>query len=135
VAVNITLNGQVVVVTGAARGIGRAIAAACARRGAEVVAIDRLADEPTAAASALRAEGLPIDPRTCELTDDAAVARLFKAVAGDHGRIEGLVNNAGTTIYGGALDDCRRRTDVHAYPLGSPRPLIPSENRTEGDRV
>ncbi|NWG73155.1 MAG: SDR family NAD(P)-dependent oxidoreductase, partial [Rubrivivax sp.] len=48
------LQQQVVVVTGAARGIGRAIAAACSREGASVVMVDRLGDELQAAAGALR---------------------------------------------------------------------------------
>jgi gluconate 5-dehydrogenase len=94
----------VVVITGAARGIGRAIAAACARAGADVVAVDRLSDELNAVAATLRAEGLRVDPRSCELTDAAEVARLFESIDRDHGCIDGLMNNAGITMYGGALD-------------------------------
>jgi NAD(P)-dependent dehydrogenase (short-subunit alcohol dehydrogenase family) len=52
----------------------------------------------------LCSEGLKAEPRPCDLTDAAQVARLFDIVAAAHRRIDGLVNNAGTTVYGGALD-------------------------------
>jgi NAD(P)-dependent dehydrogenase (short-subunit alcohol dehydrogenase family) len=101
---SVTLHEQTVVVTGAARGIGRSIATACARAGAMVVLVDRLADELAATARTLQDAGLRVDPRPCELTDEPGVRRLFAGIAADHGRIDGLVNNAGTTVYGGALD-------------------------------
>jgi NAD(P)-dependent dehydrogenase (short-subunit alcohol dehydrogenase family) len=93
----VMLHEQVIVVTGAARGIGRSIADACARAGATVVLVDRLADELAEAARKLQTHGLRVDPRPCELTDEAAVRRLFAGIAADHGRIDGLVNNAGTS--------------------------------------
>lgn len=95
---------QVVVVTGAARGIGRAIAEACAREQARVVLVDRLEAELAAATAAIEAAGGRAAGLPCELTDEAAVQRLFDAVAARFGRVDGLVNNAGTTVYGGALD-------------------------------
>ena len=98
------LDDRVVVVTGAARGIGRAIAEACGRDGATVVLVDRLAAELTATHAELRAEGFAAESRVCELGDAAAVQQLFDGIAATHGRIDGLVNNAGTTVYGGALD-------------------------------
>src|SRR5512139_3050040 len=98
------LDGKVVVVTGAARGIGRAIAAASGRQGARVVLVDRLADELASAAAALRDEGFAAEARVCELGDEASVASLFDDTVRAHGRIDGLVNNAGTTVYGGSLD-------------------------------
>jgi len=101
---SVMLHEQVIVVTGAARGIGRSIADACARAGATVVLVDRLADELAEGARKLQTHGLRVDPRPCELTDEAAVRRLFAGIAADHGRIDGLVNNAGTSVYGGALD-------------------------------
>lgn len=98
------LDDRVVVVTGAARGIGRAIAEACVCDGARVVLVDRLADEQQAVAAALQAAGHRAEAQPCELGDETAVAALFDGVLQRHGRIDGLVNNAGTTVYGGALD-------------------------------
>lgn len=98
------LEQRIVVVTGAARGIGRAIAEAAAREGARVVMVDRLADELAAAAGALQADGLAAEARTCDLVDEAAVGALFDFVLQEHGRVDCLVNNAGTTVYGGSLD-------------------------------
>lgn len=113
----INLSGQVVLVTGAARGIGRAIATACVRAGATVELVDRLALDETA--SALADLG-PVHAHVCELADEAAVARLFDTIAQRCGRLDGLVNNAGTTVYGGALDtglaDLRAILDMHLAP-------------------
>ena len=98
------LRNHLIVVTGAARGIGRAIAEASARDDATVVLVDRLADELTHTLAALHADGLAVEARVCELGDEAAVTALFEGIVATHGRIDGLVNNAGTTVYGGALD-------------------------------
>lgn len=114
------LANQSVVVTGAARGIGRAIATACAREGAHVTLVDRMAPELSATAEALRAEGHQVDAQVCDLTDPAAVAELFATVMKHQGRIDGLVNNAGTTIYGNvlgtSLDDLMQVLRVHLAP-------------------
>lgn len=114
------LQDQVIVVTGAARGIGQAIATACAQAGARVEMVDRLAPELQAAAQALRAQGHAAQAHVCELTDPQAVATLFDTIHTQAGRVDGLVNNAGTTIYGGALDttldDLRRVLDMHLAP-------------------
>lgn len=98
------LEGNVVVVTGAARGIGRAIADAAGREGARVVLVDRLADELAQAVAALRADGVAADAKVCDLAEEAQVGALFDEIVRMHGRIDGLVNNAGTTVYGGSLD-------------------------------
>lgn len=115
-----SLRGQVIAVTGAARGIGQAIAQACAQAGARVEMIDRLGDELAASAAALRAQGHEAHAQVCELTDPGAVDALFARIGAQAGRIDGLVNNAGTTVYGGALDtslaDLKRVLDIHLAP-------------------
>jgi 3-oxoacyl-[acyl-carrier protein] reductase len=93
----VTLSGKVALVTGASRGIGRAVAQALAAAGATVVlgARDeaRLAEAVAAiGASGGRASAVPLDVSRRESVD-AAFERLLK----DHGRIDGLVNNAGIT--------------------------------------
>lgn len=114
------VTGRVIVVTGAARGIGRAVAQACARAGGRVELVDRLGPELQATAQALRADGGDVHASECDLAEGAAVQAFFDAVLARHGRVDGLVNNAGTTVYGSALDttldELRRVLDLHLAP-------------------
>lgn len=84
--------GRVVVVTGAGRGIGRALAAAFASGGAQVAMLDL--DGSAVARSAAEIGGLAV---ACDVTDEAQVARAIEAVVARFGRIDVLVNNAGIT--------------------------------------
>jgi D-sorbitol dehydrogenase (acceptor) len=85
------LQGKIAVVTGGARGIGRAIAERYADEGARVVIADILADEArtTAAAIGRGALGLGLD-----VTDQASIDAMVEAVVKEAGRIDILVNNA-----------------------------------------
>ena len=89
------LSGKITVVTGAARGLGHAIAELYAREGATVYALDVLADELAPLAD------LPGDirPRTVDLTDAETIAPLFAEIEAEAGRIDVLVNNAGIIFY------------------------------------
>ena len=88
------LDGQVALITGGARGIGRATAEAFVAAGARAVLLDRdLAEAESAAKAIGNAEAHALD-----VTDEAAVNRLFDAVAARHGRLDVLVNNAGASI-------------------------------------
>lgn len=98
------LQNRICIVTGAARGIGYAIARAFVAEGATVVAVDLLGDELAGAVARLVAGGGSALPRVADLRDPASVEALIASVRDAHGRIDVLVNNSGTTFYGGALD-------------------------------
>lgn len=91
------LKGQVVMVTGGARGIGRAIAESLAKKGANLVIADVSADSAGEAARELAVFG----GRTLALKLDVSkaedVARAFEDIMKEFGRIDVLVNNAGIT--------------------------------------
>jgi 3-oxoacyl-[acyl-carrier protein] reductase len=88
------LTGKVAIVTGASRGIGRAIATALAAQGATVVAAAR-GDHANAVAAELTSQGRRAEAVTLDVTDAAAVERLPGLVVERHGRIDIIVSNAG----------------------------------------
>jgi 3alpha(or 20beta)-hydroxysteroid dehydrogenase len=89
--------GKVVVVTGAARGMGRAEALALAREGAIVIAADVLDEE--AAELAGEAPGR-IHAQHLDVTSDAGWQTLGRRLEAEHGRLDGLVHNAGIASRG-----------------------------------
>ena len=89
------LSGKVAIVTGAAGGIGGAIAAELAACGAAVGLLDRDAEGAARAAEALRATGATTFSAGCDTTDAGTVAAAFAAVRAALGPAAILVNNAG----------------------------------------
>jgi NAD(P)-dependent dehydrogenase (short-subunit alcohol dehydrogenase family) len=87
----------VVVVTGAGRGIGRGIAKRLATDGAVVVAADRDGNGAAHVVAEITASGGRAAAETVDVTDREAVDDLFARVREAHGRLDGLVNNAGLT--------------------------------------
>src|SRR5438132_10393510 len=85
-------------VTGAASGIGRAAALALARAGYEVaINYSRSEKEAKAVAEEAGRSGVRTLLCRCDVSDDAAVRGMLKAVQAKFGRLDVLINNAGTT--------------------------------------
>jgi 3-oxoacyl-[acyl-carrier protein] reductase len=92
----LSLTGRVAVVTGAGRGIGAATARLLAQAGAHVALVDRDAAGVTQTAEQIAVTGGEALPFTNDVTDAFAVERTFDRVAEEWGRLDVLVNNAGT---------------------------------------
>jgi len=92
------LAGQVAVVTGASRGIGRAIASALASAGADVAILDLCSSEAASdAVNAVTGLGRKAIAYTCNVGESEQVKETVAKVLADFGRIDILVNNAGIT--------------------------------------
>lgn len=108
------LEGKIALVTGGARGIGRAVCEAFIAEGAKVAVADRLADEAGEAAKALGPDAMAV---TMDVTDLASIATGVAAVEAKFGGIDILVNNAGifnmASIDRISFEDYRRQYDVN----------------------
>ncbi|MFE9722047.1 SDR family oxidoreductase [Streptomyces sp. NPDC005794] len=112
--------GQLVLVTGAAAGIGRATALAFAESGARVVAVDRDAEGVARTAEAARLIGAPAAwGEVVDVGDERAMEKLAEKVASEHGVVDVLVNNAGIGLSGPFLEttieDWRNVLDVNLW--------------------
>nr|CEL17816.1 3-oxoacyl-[acyl-carrier protein] reductase [Kibdelosporangium sp. MJ126-NF4]CTQ90960.1 3-oxoacyl-[acyl-carrier protein] reductase (EC 1.1.1.100) [Kibdelosporangium sp. MJ126-NF4] len=96
--------GKTALVTGASKGIGRAIACDLAAAGATVLLNSRQASEAADEALALVREHRPdAEPLYGDVSDGEQVARMFKQVRADHDQLDILVSNAGIAADGHAL--------------------------------
>ena len=91
------LENQIAVVTGAGRGIGRAIALKFAGAGADVVAVSRTVENSEKVAGEIRALGRKAWAFAVDVSDSAAVAAAGEKILAAAGRVDILVNNAGVT--------------------------------------
>jgi NAD(P)-dependent dehydrogenase (short-subunit alcohol dehydrogenase family) len=98
------LANQVIVITGANQGIGKAIAQLFAAEGATLALGARNAEKLARVADELRATGTDVLARPCDVSSESDVEALFAAVQQRFGRIDILVNNAGA-FDGGPLDE------------------------------
>ncbi|HTZ69129.1 MAG TPA: glucose 1-dehydrogenase [Acetobacteraceae bacterium] len=95
-----SLKGRVALVTGASRGLGRAMAGGLAEAGATVVLAARDKSGLERAAAEIRADGGPTDIEPFELSDHAAVEAAVPAILARHGKLDILLNNGGTIEWG-----------------------------------
>src|SRR5438445_7945207 len=91
------LENQIAVVTGAGRGIGRAIALKFAAEGADIVCISRTAENSGRVADEVRVLGRKAWAQAVDVADAKAVADCGARILGETGRVDILVNNAGVT--------------------------------------
>ncbi len=98
------LRGQVALVTGAGRGIGRAVAEAFAREGAATVLAARSTAEIETIAQQIGAAGGRATAVATDVRDEARVAALVERALGQHGRIDVLVTAAGVAAFGPVAD-------------------------------
>ncbi len=120
------LAGKRVLITGASRGIGEAIAKQCAGAGARVIGVSRNAEVLNAAMAAIGGAAI-----ICDLGDAAAVRGLIERIESVHGPIDVLVNNAGidhTDYFANATDfDVQSVIQVNQItPIELIRQVLPS---------
>ena len=91
------LTNQIAVVTGAGRGIGRAIALKFAHEGADVVVVSRTQENSEKVAAEIRALGRKAWAHAVDVSDTAAVSAAAEKILAEAGKVDILVNNAGVT--------------------------------------
>jgi 3-oxoacyl-[acyl-carrier protein] reductase len=95
--IQVDLSGRTAIVTGASRGIGKAIALRLAAAGAKVACVARSVDKLKETTDAITAAGGTAEVHPCDVTDSAAVAKLVEELAEKWGGLDIVVNNAGIT--------------------------------------
>ncbi len=96
--------GRTVIVTGGGSGIGRCTAHELASLGARVAIVGRNVAKLETVQAEIVEDGGTVSIHACDIRDEAAVIATVEAVLAAHGRIDGLVNNAGGQYYGAMAD-------------------------------
>ena len=91
------LQNKVAVITGAGRGIGRAIAHLFAKNGASVMVLDKDKNYAEETAQAMMRDGLNVQALACDVTDSITCRKALKQTQSIFGKLDILVNNAGIT--------------------------------------
>lgn len=112
------LRGKTIALTGAAQGLGQSMAIALAEQGAQLALVDLSEDKVVQTAELCAEKGAETRSYGANVADEEAVQRLFQAIVQDFGRLDGLVNNAGTNSDGllvkakdGDIQSTMSRTD------------------------
>jgi 3-oxoacyl-[acyl-carrier protein] reductase len=91
------LDGQVIVITGAAQGLGRKMAEIIAQQGAKLALVDLDSGKLNRTAQLCAKAGSQVKDYTIDVTDEQSVISLFGCIYRDLGSVDGVVNNAGVT--------------------------------------
>jgi len=112
-----SLNGKTAVVTGASRGLGRAMALALGKAGANLALIARDLQALEETAQMARTSGATVEVFPADVTDEAQVERVRQAVLERFGTVDILINNAGVNvrklIHEFSLEEWRKVTDTN----------------------
>jgi NAD(P)-dependent dehydrogenase (short-subunit alcohol dehydrogenase family) len=130
-------SGQVVWITGAGSGIGRALALELAGRGAKVALSGRRQKNLEEVATAIEERGGAALPVLCDVTDEDDVQRAAERVAAELGRIDAVVANAGFSVAGKlsrlSAEDWRRQLDTNVVGAAiTVRHALPHLLKTRG---
>jgi short-subunit dehydrogenase len=134
------IKGGVGVITGAASGIGAALAEDLAGRGMALALADRNAAGLAKTAAAARAKGVVVSEHILDVTDAEAVANLPEAVLAAHGRVTLLVNNAGVALMGSfdqvSMDDFAWVMDINFWaPVRLTRAFLYALHREDAAHI
>lgn len=99
-----SLDGKVAIITGAARGNGKAIAEALLRAGAECILVDIIEDALLQTTEAFSSQHLKACPFVLDITDSVRLKQFVDSIRCKYRRVDILVNNAGVTFSHGLLD-------------------------------
>jgi len=91
------LYGQIALVTGASQGLGAAVALRLGQNGAKVLCVARNASKLSETVAAIEALGGTAEAIACDVTDRAAIEKLFEEIESKYEKLDILVNNAGIT--------------------------------------
>jgi NAD(P)-dependent dehydrogenase (short-subunit alcohol dehydrogenase family) len=138
--VTVEFANQIAVITGAARGLGFAVAKLLASRGAAVVMVDRDGEKVAEAAAGLGQHGFSAEAIAADVTDQSAVDVLAARLEQAHGGADVLVNNAGGWRYGSmqeiTAEDWDWTFDVNLRSvLLTSRALVPGMIARGGGRI
>jgi NAD(P)-dependent dehydrogenase (short-subunit alcohol dehydrogenase family) len=117
------LSGKIAIVTGASRGIGRAISIALAKEGATVVLAARAIGKLHQTAENVRKAGGKAEVVPTELTQEESIKNLIRVTAGKFGRLDILVNNAGVT-HSAKLEETATEDWERCFQVNTRAPFI-----------
>ncbi len=135
------LSGKVAIVTGASKGIGEAMSRGLAEFGASVVISSRKQEAVDAVAKQFVADGLSATGIACHVADEGQRNKLVEKTLEAYGRIDILINNAGTNPYFGPIEDMppaayHKTLDINLHaPLELSKLVFPEIKKQGGGSI